>query len=127
MSTSVITKARRKMLAEITSGKITTIPAITHIAFGSGGVDAAGEPKQASETQTALFNEVQRYPVDSVTYPVDTTARYSVEIPEVDLVSVKISEAGLIDADGTLCAIKTMYVKQKDENVKFTFEFDDEF
>lgn len=127
MSTSVITKARRKMLAEITSGKITTIPAITHIAFGSGGVDENGEPKQASETQTALFTEVQRYPIDSVTYPVDTTARYSVEIPEADLVSVKISEAGLIDTDGTLCAIKTMYIKQKDENVKFTFEFDDEF
>ena len=126
-NTSVITLARRINLAEVTSGKVTRIPAITHVAFGDSGVDEMGEPKQALQTQTTLVNEVKRYSVASIAYPIETTVRYMVEIPEQDLVGVKISEVGLIDGDGVLCAIKNMYVKQKDENVKFTFEFDDEF
>lgn len=126
-NTSVIMKARRKKLAEITSGKIISMPAITHVVFGTGGVETNGDPKQPNENQTALFNEVKRYPVDEITYPVETTARYTTSIPEIDLIGVKISEVGLLDDEGTLCAMKTMYVKQKDENVKFTFEFDDEF
>ena len=127
MITSIVTKARRKLLAEITSGVIDTIPVITHIAFGDGGVDIAGEPREVTENQTTLFNEVERYPVDSVTYPVETTTRYYVEIPENDLIGVDINEAGLMDSEGTLCAIKTMYIKKKDGNVKFAFEFDDVF
>lgn len=126
-NTGIITRARRILLAKITSGAIITMPKITHIAFGDGGVDELGDPKQANETQSTLFNERQRYAIDSVSYPVDTTARYTVTIPEADLVGVKISEMALIDEAGGLCAIKTMFVKQKDCNVAFTFEFDDEF
>jgi len=32
-----------------------------------------------------------------------------------------------VDSDGDVVAIKTMYPKKKDEDVSFTFEFDDEF
>ena len=127
MSTSITTKARRKALAEITSGKISAISPISHIAFGNGGVDEYGEPKIPSDEQAALFNEIARYPADNVSYPVETTARYTVEIPETALAGAEISEVGLFDSNGVLCAIKTMYVKKKDEGIKFAFEFDDQF
>lgn len=126
-STSVITRARRINLAMITRGAVSSIPKITHIAFGDGGVNEAGEPIQPNETQEALQHEVGRYEIDSVTSPVETTNRYTVTIPEADLNGVNINEMVLVDADGVLSAIKTMYNKRKDEDVKFTFEFDDEF
>lgn len=119
--TSVITRARRIKLCAIASDTI------THIAFGDGGVDSNGDPIMPLETQTSLNNEIARYPIDGVEYPVDTTARYTVEIPKNDLVGMKISEAAIVDKDGALCAIKTMYVKQKDDGVSFIFNFDDEF
>jgi len=124
---TIITRARRVALCKITSGAVSSIPAITQIAFGDGGVDSSGEPTAPLETQTALNHEVARYPIDGVTYPIDTTARYAATIPENDLTGVKISEAALVDADGVLAAIKNVYAKQKDAEVIFTFELDEEF
>lgn len=126
-ATSVITKARRAALCRLTSGAISVMPAITHVAFGDGGVDSNGNPLTPADTQTALKHEIARYPMDGVTYPVDTTARYLVTIPKEDLPGERISEAALVDSTGALMAIKTMYVKQKDEDVRFEFTFDDEF
>ena len=100
---------------------------ITHVAFGNGGVNGSGEPLVPLETQTALNSELARYEVESVTYPAETTARYAVTIPKDALVGEEISEAALVDSDGDVVAIKTMYPKKKDEDVSFTFEFDDEF
>lgn len=125
--TSIITKARRVSLCKVTSGAISAVSPISKIAFGDGGVDASGNPIAPIDTQTALKHEIARYPIDSVEYPLETTARYNVTIPKEALVGQKISEAALVDEAGTLCAIKTMYVKQKDEGVSFTFTFDDEF
>ena len=124
---SVITHARRVNLAKITCGAVSTIPKITHIAFGDQGVDASGQPIKPTEEQQALHNEVKRYEIDSVTNPVDTTNRYTVTIPEADLNGVNISEMALVDADGVFAAVKNFLPKGKDEDVRFTFEFDDEF
>lgn len=126
-TTSVITRARRVALCKLTSGAINTMPAITHIAFGDGGVNSEGRPVAPLDTQTELNHELARYPINGVEYPIDTTARYTVTIPKEDLVGEKISEAALIDSVGALAAIKTMYVKQKDDGVSFDFTFDDEF
>ena len=125
--TSIITKKRRILLCQITSGAMTTLSKITHIALGTGGVDGDGEPLTPSDLQTALNNPIGQYEIEPVDYPEETTARYTITVPEHELVGEKISEAGLIDAEGNLCAIKNMYVKQKDEGVTFTFTFDDEF
>lgn len=124
---SVITKARRINLAEITSGAVETIPPVTHIAFGDGGVDENGQVLEPTEGQQALNHEVARYEIGGVTNPVDTTNRYTVTIPETDLVGVSISEMALVDADGVLAAVKNFLPKGKDDAVRFTFEFDDEF
>lgn len=125
--TGVITNIRREALCKITSGSISTLPQITHIAFGDGGVDSAGNPLEPAASQTALKSELARYAIQTVAYPTAYTARYTVTIPKPDLAGKKISEAALVDAQGRLCAIKNMYVKQKDAGVSFDFTFDDEF
>ena len=124
---SVITLYRRQLLCEITSGARSDLAPITQIAFGDGGVDSGGDPIQPVNTATELNNEVARYDIDGVSYPVGTTARYTVTIEETALSGVEISEAGIVDSVGGLCAIKTFYVKRKDTGVSFTFTFDDEF
>ena len=123
----VITNLRRERLCKITSGALEKMPAITHVAFGDGGVDESGAVIPPTGSQTALNHELGRYPVDSVAYPVATTARYTVTIPANALAGAQISEAALVDADGGLCAIRNMLPKGKDADVTFTFTFDDEF
>lgn len=127
LKTSVVTLARRKQLAKITSGAIASIPKITHIVFGDNGIDPDGNPVEPLDTQIKLNNEIGRYGVGSIEYPTETTVRYTVTIPEADLVGKKLSEMALVDADGNLAAIKNMFPKQKDSDVEFKFEFDDEF
>lgn len=124
---SVITRKRRIKLCQASSNADEPLAPITMIAFGSGGVDEDGEPVTPLETQEALKQEIKRYNVDSVTYPEETTARYTVTIPADELTGQAISEAALVDSDGDLVAIKAMYPKRKDAGVAFTFEFDDEF
>lgn len=126
-NTTITTLARRKGLAQITSGVITTLAKITHIALGDGGCDAEGEPKALIGNESELFNEIARYPIDGVSFPEETTARYAVTIPAADHAGKVFNEIGLVDEDGTVCAIKTMYPKRKDGDVIFTFTFDDEF
>ena len=125
--TSVITNLRRVNLCKITSGAASSIPKVTHIAFGDGGVDSSGNPLTPSGTQTKLNHEIGRYTIDGVTYPTATTARYTATIPKADLAGQKISEAAMVNSSGGLDAIKNMYVKQKDDGVSFEFTFDDEF
>lgn len=124
---SVITRTRRVKFCQASSDAKKPLAPITHIAFGSGGVGEDGEPIAPQETQTSLNQEIARYKVDSVTYPIETTARYTVTIPRDEMTGQSISEAALVDSNGDLAAIKTMYTKRKDAGVAFTFEFDDEF
>lgn len=127
---SVITLARREALCKAASkgSAANPINPINRIVFGDGGVDQSGNPIPPTESQAALNNVIGTYPIDSAPdYPAPTTARYSVTIPASDLPGVAISEVGLIDSEGVLCAIKTMYAKRKDPGVTFTFTFDDVF
>jgi len=126
-SYSVVTEFRRKSLCEITSGKITSIAPISHIAFGNGGCNTDGAVKTPDSKQTALNHEIGRFAVDAPSYPSAATARYTVTIPNNELVGEVISEAALVDSDGNICAIRNMLPKGKDEEVTFTFTFDDEF
>ena len=124
---SIVTEYRRESLCKITSGAITSLPAITHVVLGNGGLEEDGSVKVPDAKQTALNNELGRYKVDEPQYPVPATARYTVNVPEADLVGEVISEAALADSEGNLCAIRNMLPKGKDEGVEFTFTFDDEF
>lgn len=123
---SVICYARRVALAKITSGAVRAIPAVKYMAFGDGGLGADGQPLEPQSTQTKLNHELGRYAA-ALSFPIETTARYTATIPEGDLEGAEINEMALVDADGVFCAIKNMYTKKKDAEVKFTFEFDDIF
>ncbi len=125
---TVITDYRRELLCRITSGAISTLPPVSHIAFGDGGVGEDGQPLDPIGTQSDLKHEVARYPLDrGAEYPTPATARYTVTIPKSDLPGISISEAALVDGDGRLCAIRNMLPKGKDGDVEFVFTFDDEF
>lgn len=124
---TVITNWRREQLCKITSGAIDTLAPIAQVAFGDGALDENGEVIPPSAAQTALLNEIGRYGIDKVEYPVSTTARYTVTIPAADMAGAQISEAALVDSEGNLCAIRNMLAKGKDEGVAFIFTFDDEF
>lgn len=124
---SIITKKRRIKLCQASSNSAKPLAPITHIAIGSGGVDADGNPIPPVEGQTSLNQKIAQYPIDGYAYPVETTVRYTVTISAEDLAGESINEAALVDADGDLAAIKTMYTKRKDAGVIFIFEFDDEF
>ena len=124
---TVITNYRREALCKITSGALSKLPAISHVAFGDQGVNEDGSVKPPSGAQTALNHEVGRYEVGTAEYPIATTARYTVTIPAEDLPGTLLSEAALVDDEGNLCAIRNMLPKGKDEDVEFTFTFDDEF
>jgi hypothetical protein len=124
---SVTTVYRREMLCKITSGAIATIPKIAKMAFGDGGTDGSNKPIPPLETATTLKHELTRYDIDSVSYPVSTTARYTATIPGDTLVNANINEAALVDADGKICLIQTMTKKGKDDGVIFTFTLDEEF
>jgi len=123
----IITVYRRVKLARITSGDISEMPPVTHIAFGRGGVDVNGEPVQPDINASELRDEIARYPIDGVAFPIPTTAQYKATIPPGDLAGEEISEAALVDADGRVCAIKNFYVKRKDGGVTFEFTLDDTF
>lgn len=125
--TQVITHARRVKQCKLASGALTTPAPVTHMAFGTGGVDVSGNPIAADELQTELHAEVARYPIAAVTYPSDTTALYKATIPADAHVGVGFSELALVDSAGDFVAIKNMTVKTKDAGTEMSFEIEDRF
>ena len=125
MADTVITITGREKLAKARAG-VANLPPITHMAFGSGGVDGMGEPIIYPNTVTQLGNEELRAVV-SISNPVVTTNRYSGSIGKLELSGVQISEIGLFDEDGDLIAIRTFTKKQKDLGIEMIFEMDDVF
>ena len=123
---SIVTEDRRHSLCNITSGKISTLPPITHVVLGNGGLNEDGTVRTPDARQTALVNELARYQVGTPQYPIPTTARYVVTVPEDELVGEVITEAALADSEGNLCAIRNMLPKGKDDGVEFTIPFYDE-
>ncbi len=124
---SVITVYRREKLTQITSGAISSIPKITHMAFGSGGTDENGEPIMPSETQTELNNLICTVEIEKVEYPISTTAKYTAVLPGGEYNGEKFNEVALVDEEGHFCAIENTYTKQKDDDLTMTWEIEDRF
>ena len=119
---SVITKIRRKKMAEAshTTGKIAKI---THIALGSGGVDANRKVIEPLPENVRLKHEVIRKPYTSSTKVSETSYEYVIKLEENELIGVEISEMALIDEDGDVAAFSNFLAKGKDETeVTFTIE-----
>lgn len=106
--------------ASHTTGKIAKI---THIALGSGGVNADGTVIVPLAENVALKNEVVRKPYTSSTKTSDTSYEYTIKLEENELVGTFISEMALIDEDGDVVAFSNFLAKGKDETeVTFTIE-----
>lgn len=124
---SILTETFRISLAKLIAGEANTIPPVTQIAFGDGGVNDTGDPIPPSIEQSSLTHEVCRYPVAAPTFPVETTAQFTAIIPKDEQTGIKFSEMSLVNSAGSTVAIKAMYVKQKDANVEFAFTYELEF
>ena len=110
---SVITKIRRKKMAEAshTTGKIAKI---THIALGSGGVDANRKVIEPLPENVRLKHEVIRKPYTSSTKVSETSYEYVIKLEENELIGVEISEIALIVEYGDVSAFSNFLAKGKD-------------
>ena len=118
MAQGVITEIGRKKLCRAHSGD-QTLPAITQMAFGSGGVNADGNVIETTGAETALKTELLKKDVDGHSY--------TVRLSKAELANQNISEQGLFDADGDLVAYKTFLPKGKDDDMEFIFDMDEIF
>ena len=112
------------MLFRSRAGKL-TLPPITQMAFGSGGVNAAGEVLELEAGQQNLKNELCRKDIDSIEVVNDTKIRYTCTLNEDELAGEEISEMALVDADGDVLTIKNFKAKGKDSDFTFTFKIND--
>lgn len=126
MAVGKITETGRKKLCKAHAGDA-TLPRITHIAVGNGGLDSTGNPVAILGTEVSLASELLRKTIDSHTYPVETTCRYAIRIGKSELVGCSISEIGLFDEEGDLVAYKNFLPKGKDSDMEFVFELDEIF
>lgn len=113
-------------LARARAGEI-PMPQITHMALGTGG-HVAGDPTTPvppDPGQTELDNEVLRKPV-TVTR-VDNTVKYSIELGETEGNGEVITEAGLIDNNGALVAVKTFGGKTKEVDTTLVLDWTEDF
>ena len=122
----VITLAARKKILRARAGDA-TLPKVSSMVFGDGGVSHDGTVIAPSESQTGLTNELFRKEVSGHTYPADTICRYSCELLENELAGKEMSEIGLVDTDGDVLCIKTFSRKGKDDDVRQTYTIDDIF
>ena len=126
MADAVVTKAYRIKMLKARAGDA-TLPAITYMAFGRGGVDDEGTVLTPDTGQTALNDEIGRKPISSHSYPSDTSCKYICTLSETDFAGESISEIALVDADGDLAAIKNCTPKGKDSDLEMEFAVTDEF
>lgn len=124
----VVTTTARRKLVKARAGAI-TLPKIVGMAFGNGGVNAAGEVIAPTQDQTELTSELYRKVIDG--YEVLTTetatVRYECTLEESELAGEEISEIGLYDEDGDIVCIKTFTRKGKDDDIEQTYRIDDIF
>lgn len=126
MANSVTTVAARTKFAQA-HGTTGTLPKVVKMAFGTGGVDSNNQPIPPVTGSTSLANEVLRKNLDSVSYPVPTTVRFTGSLSEGELNGLDISEIGLVDETGDIVAVKTFTKKGKDGESQLVFQWDEEF
>lgn len=100
---------------------------VARMCFGSGGVDGQGNPVTPLTSDAALGNKLLSVPIDSISFPTPTTARYTGRIPIDQLNGMSISEVGLEDAGQNLLTRKTFRAQPKTDENEFVFEWDEIF
>lgn len=121
----VITAVGRKKLCMALAGDA-SLPVITKMAWGDGGVDSDGQPLGATGNEIGLYNELLVKDVESHEYinTEQTTCRYSGTLEADELSGEEISEMGLYDADGDLIAYRNFLRKGKDADIPQIYKMD---
>lgn len=122
MAKSVITKIRRRKMAE--ASRTGQIARITHVAVGNGGADENGEPVTPLAEDVMLRNELLRKEYAACRPVSDTSYEYDIKLEPDELVGQYISEIMLIDEDGDAVALLTFLPKGKDD-AETTFSIED--
>lgn len=126
MATKALTTtiAKKKMLLARAGQQ--DLPAITQMAFGSGGIDEdTGNVLEPVNDQQELKEEIYRKNIDKVEIVSDTQVRYYCTLEENELSGEDISEIALVDADGDLVTIKNFMAKGKDVDFQMIFKIND--
>lgn len=126
MAQGVTTTIGREKLCKAHAGE-RSLPKITKMAFGKGGVDASGVVMDTTGDEIALREELLQKDLEGYTFPIPTTCRYRVRLEKAELANEMISEQGLYDEEGDLIAYKTFLPKGKDEDMEFVFDMDEIF
>ena len=124
----VITATGRKKLCRAHAGD-GTLPAITKMAWGNGGVDETGQPISTTGNEIGLYNELLVKDIESHAYvnEEETTCRYTATLEAGELSGEEISEMGLYDADGDLVAYRTFMRKGKDVDIPQIYDMEEIF
>ena len=122
----IITKKARENMVKARAGAL-SLPKITGMAFGNGGVDEGGAVIKPGEDQAALASELFRKEINGFEFVEDTTCRYTCTLTEPELAGEDISEVGLYDENGDIACIKNFKAKGKDGDMEMTFTLDDVF
>ena len=124
----VITAAGRKKLCTAHAGDI-ELPAITQMAWGSGGADETGQPIDTTGNEIGLYQELLRKDIESHEYvnQGQTTCRYTATLEAGELDNSYISEMGLYDSEGDLVAYRTFMRKGKDADIPQIYDMDEIF
>lgn len=127
-SRGVITVTGRRKLCMAHAGDA-GLPAITRMAWGSGGVDSDGQPLATTGNEIGLYQELMAKDIESHVYvgEGETTCRYTATLEAGDLSGESISEMGLYDADGDLVAYRTFLPKGKDADILQIYDMDEIF
>lgn len=127
-SNGVITTTGRKKFCKAHAGDI-TLPIITHMAWGDGGVDENGQPKTTTGNEIGLYNELMMKEIETHAYVNDeeSTCRFTATLDKDELTGREISEMGLFDSDGDLVAYRTFMRKGKDADIPQIYDMDEIF
>ena len=118
----------RRKLCKAHAGDL-TLPKITQMAWGDGGVLEDGTPKQTTGEETGLHNLLLKKDIEAHTYVDDaqTTCRYTATLEAEELTGKEISEMGLYDEEGDLIAYRTFLRKGKDADIPQIYDMDEIF
>lgn len=121
MASVTTIKAREKFAKAHAEGK--AVPKITHVGWGTGGVDSNGNVIAPSPSQTKVAGEFIKKPIDSVSYPNASNGDYTVvrfvatlSPTDSNALGKAVSSVGLYDQEGDLIAIKNFGSKLIDED-----------
>ena len=126
MANSVTTVTAREKFAAA-HGDGSAVPQITNVGWGTGGHDANRQPTQPSGSLTSVPGEVLQKAIEGHSYPIATTARFTVKLEKTEANGSDISSCGLYDSAGDLIAVKHFAPKAKDNETEIVITWDEEF